>query len=161
MVSYYIGHMNVRSSHYDASLVDLLLWPAFISSIGEVPLDTGACQTGHHLDEVLFSICSASFLENNYINPETIFNYWAWFTWAYCISWLCLCIFGKIDYKHWNQQTQWIVTSFARSKSIDHMIHNYMAYIWPIMFATVWASCFALQFYLFSDYFRHSLISYT
>lgn len=121
---------------------------------GEASVYSTFCGVPHTLRELLYPICGSSSLDDNFIGQDTILHSpLVWIVWAYCGLWLFIYIFG-VGFQALFQAL------FPRQYScIERLLRYPPAYSWTILFGGTWALCFCFQFYLFSVYFKHSLIS--
>ena len=114
---------------------------------GEAFVYSTSCGVPHTLREVLYPICGSSSLDDNFIGNDTILHSpMIWLVWAHSGLWLVICM------------TRPFFEVFQFS-CIQRLRRNLSAYSWTILFGAIWALCFCFQFYLFSIYFQHSLIS--
>ena len=121
-----------------------------------------SCNLPGTLEETIFSLCGNSKLANNLLPTGLIDNGWIWTVWANCIVWLLLglgikCYNPKVFAKPREKLTQF-GTKVSFIKYLIKKSRTYTA--WIIVSVIPWSLCFAGQFYLFSAFFEHSVISY-
>ena len=121
-----------------------------------------SCNLPGILEDTIFSLCGDSKLANNLLPTGLIDSGWIWAVWANCIIWLFLglgikCYNLKVFARHREKLTQ-IGPKVSFIRYLIDKSRNCTT--WIIVSAIPWSLCFAGQFYLFSAYFEHSVISY-
>ena len=127
------------------------------------------CTIHVSIPDYLSPICGSSSLHESYFSGTAVTNYWVWIVWVNSVAWLLFCI-GK---KAWASQRlrsytgRWGLSfgscsTIIRTKCrlpwlIFGSRHSY--HIRTGLFAGIWSLTFASQFYLFTVYFHHALIS--
>ncbi|KAL6717858.1 hypothetical protein ACLMJK_003943 [Lecanora helva] len=121
------------------------------------------CEIKGSVGYTLYPLCGTRNLANNSISSGIFTNAWMWLVWASCILWLPICAL-----KHW--QSRKTMYSKPRSWSLDSISKKYTwvrrvskeigtCRAWSLISCITWSLCFGCQFYLFSVYFGHSVIS--
>ena len=120
------------------------------------------CTIRGSVGHTLNPLCGSWNLGNNAIGASVYNNHWMWIVWAFCMMWLAICAI-----EHWSNKTS---DSKTRSRSLVSMSarHSWIARLselsgtfrtWALFSCISWSLCFGCQFYLFSIYFSHSVIS--
>ena len=127
------------------------------------------CTIHSTISEYLSPICGSDDMDRSYFSGIEVTNYWIWGVWVNSVAWLLFCIvnkacaspalrpyFTQINSVYTNcfprlltptRFTRWI----SRVRSAKHT--------WTGIFAGTWSMAFGSQFYLFTIYFHHALIS--
>ena len=122
------------------------------------------CYIEGNLRETLIPLCGNSNLVKNQLPNSTIANWWTWLIYVNCIIWLFLSL-GKKYYDSATGRSRRILTGLYSKHT---WIQNFMTWLarernarhaWILASVIPWFLCFASQFYLFSAYFRHEVIS--
>ena len=114
------------------------------------------------VEEMIFPLCGNSKLANNLLPTGLLENGWMWLVWANCIIWLFLglgikCYSLKVFARRRENSMRFVM----RVSFIKHLIkRGRSSTTWIIVSVIPWFLCFAGQFYLFSAFFEHSVISY-
>ena len=121
-----------------------------------------SCTLPNTVNETIFPLCGSSKLGNNLLPTGLIDNGWIWAVWANCIVWLFLglgikCCNLKVFAKSREKSMQF----GTKVSFIKYLIKKSRTYTtWIIVSVIPWSLCFAGQFYLYSAFFEHSVISY-
>lgn len=123
----------------------------------------GNCVLGsENISHIVVPLCGNSELVNNAMPSGTVANWWTWLVWTNCMTWLFFCL-GKKCYETENLGSyRERLKSFLTSRWLNKfVVREYDAHTMWIATAVIpWFLCFASQFWLFSAYFQHSVISY-
>ena len=122
-----------------------------------------SCNLNGTLGDTVLPLCGTSSLLENALPAEIIANWWTWLAWANCIVWVLACT-GKKWYDSGRRPPfhERIRATFnARLKGNSGFDATKIRGLWAVVFFVPWSLCFASQFYLFSAFFDHSVISYT
>lgn len=118
-----------------------------------------ACDVKGSVGRSVYPLCGSWGLENNYVGVGIVANHCVWAIWANCVVWLSFCM-GK----HWydsgskiGSSLRSILTRVRWSQDLYKELCK--CRIWTPLSLTTWSLCLGAQFYLFSVYFEHSIIS--
>ena len=114
------------------------------------------------LEGTIFPLCGNTKLANNLLPTGLIDNGWMWAVWANCIIWLFLG-FGIKCYnlKMFARRREKSLQFGTNLPVIRYLIkRSRTCTTWIIVSAIPWSLCIAGQFYLFSAFLEHSVISY-
>ena len=121
------------------------------------------CSIRGSVGHTLYPLCGTWDLRNNAIGSSIFTGYWLWPVWAYCMMWLLICIIrhwydGRRIFSppHWWSPRR-ILTRYPRIRKFSKEVSTCRS--WTAISCITWPLCFACQFYLFSIYFKHSVIS--
>jgi len=121
------------------------------------------CTIRGSVGHTLYPICGSWNLANNAIGTSIFTSHWIWLVWASCLMWLPICTI-----KHWYRgkvscykPRSWSLPSiYARYTWIGRVYRELgTCRTWTLFSCISWSLCFGCQFYLFSVYFKHSVIS--
>ena len=116
---------------------------------------------GVYLGDAVSPLCGNSNLFNNSLPSGVVANWWTWLVWVNCIVWLLFCT-GR---KCYDSERFLLYRERLRSLSGQRFFARWIAEegkkhrTWILISILPWSLCFASQFYLFSAYFQHSVIS--
>lgn len=116
---------------------------------------------GVYLGDAVSPLCGNSNLLNNALPSGTVANWWTWLVWVNCIVWLLFCT-GR---KCYDSDRFFLVRDRLQSLSEQRFFVRWIVKegqkhrTWILISLLPWSLCFASQFYLFSAYFQHSVIS--
>ena len=130
----------------------------------EMNATSTTCHIKGSVGHTLYPLCGSWSLGDNAIGSSVFTSYWMWLVWANCFLWLPVCIV-----KHWYGGEERGYGK-SRSWSLDSISKRYMWFswfsrvvgtcrTWTLVSCITWSLCFGCQFYLFSVYFNHSVIS--
>ena len=106
----------------------------------------------------VLALCGSSKLKTNDIGTAANASSWIWVVWGNCIAWLLYCLSKKLcEDEWWLQKIRPIYNRYTWMRSLRR-VRTYQQ-LWVVASVSIWALCFGAQFYLFSLYFRHSVIS--
>ena len=121
------------------------------------------CNIRGSVGHTLYPLCGSWNLVNNAIGTSMFTSHWIWLVWACCIMWLPIC-----TVKHWYSDDE----SYSKPRSWSFRSiperHTWIAKLyrelgtcrtWSLFSCVSWSLCFGSQFYLFSLYFKHFVIS--
>lgn len=154
---YYTDHIG-KSDDY----VDNRLGYTFDQTNAYLGNYTGNCAMG--LQEISFTVlplCGNSNLRRNAMPNGTVANWWTWLVWSNCIAWLFFCLGKKcFDTENLGSCRRLLKRLIQQRWLTKVPIKEYNAHtIWIVTAVIPWSLCFASQFWLFSAYFQHSVIS--
>lgn len=120
------------------------------------------CNIRGSVGHTLNPLCGSWSLGNNAIGASAYNNYWMWLVCANCIMWLPICAV-----KHWysrcnySKPRSWSLAGISASHSWVARLSQGLATFraWALFSCISWSLCFGSQYYLFSIYFSHSVIS--
>lgn len=122
-----------------------------------------SCDLLGNLNETVIPLCGSSKLLDNALGPSSQANWWAWLIWANCIIWMFYCL-GKKCYSadyFLSSREKWR-TSLLKHSSTQWIAKQGSGHrIWILASIVPWSLCSGSQFYLFSAYFEHHIISQT
>lgn len=121
------------------------------------------CNIPGSVGELVFPLCGSSKLGHNAVGPTTVANHRMLAVWANCVAWFVFCA-AKHCYngegnwgKRYGLRFHAACVKYPGLKTLSRSMCWYR--FWMILFLAIWSLCFASQFYLFSVYFEHSVIS--
>ena len=146
----YTGNMNNLYLYNDNKYNDMNTTSTTCSIRGSV---------GH----TLYPLCGTWNLQNNAIGSSIVTGYWLWPVWAYCMMWLPTCMIrhwydsrSNFSLPHWWSPRR-ISNWYPRIRKFSNEFSSCRT--WTAISCVTWPLCFACQLYLFSIYFKHSVIS--
>ena len=121
-----------------------------------------SCNITATLEDTILSLCGNSHLTNNLLPTGLIDNRWIWAVWANCIIWLFLGLGTKCyNLKVFARQRERLARFGTKISFIKCLIEKSRTQTtWIIVSVIPWSLCIAGQFYLFSAFLEHSVISY-
>lgn len=121
------------------------------------------CNIKGNVGQSIFPLCGSSNLEHNTTSPGTVANRWILAAWVNCILWFLVCIAQHCynshhsTYRSYHQCLSDISARYPWFKVLSRVF--FKRSLWTIIFLLAWSFCFGFQFYLFSAYFEHAIIS--
>ena len=121
------------------------------------------CNIRGSVGRTLYPLCGSWGLGGNAIGSGIFTDYWLWIVWASCMMWLPVCTM-----KHWyggkesySQPRSWNFNSLCKRYAWVRKVFEEFdsCRVWTQLSCITWSLCFGCQFYLFSVYFSHSVIS--
>ena len=110
------------------------------------------------LGDTVLPLCGNSKLLDNALPSNTVANWWTWIVWTHCAVWMAACLGRKCyDSDRFHGRIHAIFN--RRIKAIPYAMKS--SGFWAVIFFIPWSLCFASQFYLFSAFFDHRVISYS
>ena len=121
-----------------------------------------SCNLPGFLDDYIIPLCGNSNLLDNQLSSRVVGNWWTWLVWANCIIWMFFCLGKKCYETKRLSSIRERVRAYSRKSSwINFIAKEGKAHrTWILISFVPWSLCFASQFYLFSEYFKHRVISY-
>ena len=126
-------------------------------------LTATTCDIKGSVGHTVYPLCGSWDLWNNAISYSIFNNPWMWLIWAHCVMWLPICaVKHYYDGQDCDAKSRWwrFHDISAKYAIIRRAVKGLSAYrIWTALTCTSWSLCFGCQFYVFSVYFDHSVIS--
>lgn len=121
-----------------------------------------SCLIPGYLGDTVIPLCGNSKLLDNALPSGTVANWWSWLVWANCIIWMFFCVGKKCyDANRFSSFREKIEVLARRFFWVRFIAKEGKAHrTWILVSIIPWSLCFASQFYLFSAYFDHRVISY-
>lgn len=155
--SYYWTHHDAKDQgDYDNNLA--YSWKTY----NAYDSDNSCDLRDHTLGDIVIPLCGNSNLVDNELSSGIIANWWTWLVWANCIIWMFFCL-GK---KCYESDRFFSFRERAKAFSRERFLVRFIAKegkahrTWILFSIIPWSLCFTSQFYLFSAYFQHRVISY-
>ena len=121
-----------------------------------------SCALPGSLDDYVIPLCGNSNLLGNQLSSRIVANWWTWLVFANCIIWMFFCLGKKCyDVERLSSIRERVAAYSRKSSWIKFIAKEGRAHrTWILISFVPWSLCFASQFFLFSEYFKHRVISY-
>ena len=129
------------------------------NKFNDLNVTSTSCNARGSVGHSLHPICGSWDLDDNFISMTTVTSYWIWAVWANCTIWLLICLLKHCQDSYESRwlSVQTVLTKLTWIRSAVEGIGRRAA--WTILSLLLWSLCFGYQYFLFSVYFKHSVIS--